>query len=71
MDEESEITTFKPDVGEEPPELSIGNIIAAFREKGIMNAINDESMGPHTHLVLLLALVFFLAIIIGIVQLAM
>ena len=70
MDEEYTDIGYGQEISEEPPEFSIGNLITTFREKGIINALNDEAMGPHTHLFLLLTLVFFLAIIIGIAQLA-
>ncbi len=71
MEQEPEIGSFQPEVGSEQPDASIGSIIGTFRDKGIIGAIDDESMGPHTHLAFLLSLVFLLAIIIGIVQLAM
>jgi hypothetical protein len=65
---ESRFTEDTPVVGDEPPDVSIGSIINTFRTRGIMDTLNDEELGPHTHLFLLLSIVLFITIIIGIVQ---
>jgi hypothetical protein len=70
MDDAPKGVTFEPEVGDEPPEVSIGTIINAFRTRGFMDTINDEVLGPHVHLFVLLSIVFLITIIIGIVQLA-
>jgi hypothetical protein len=54
------------ELGEKPPEVSIGLLIETFKKKGIVEALNDESLGPHTHLLFLLGLVTLISIIIGI-----
>ncbi len=53
-------------IGEEPPEVSIGLLLETFKKKGIVEALNDENLGPHTHLLFLLGLVTIISIIIGI-----
>ncbi len=68
------LDNFQPgaesELGDEPPEVSIGLIISTFRNRGIIEAMNDEILGPHIHLFFLLSIVFFITIIIGIIQLA-
>ena len=71
MAEDYEIFNINSEIGEEPPEVSIGIIINAFRTRGIIDTLNDEAMGPHTHLFVLLSIIFLIASIIGLVQLAL
>ena len=71
MDNDNRYPGTNPEIGDEPPEFSIGTIISMFRERGIVNTLDDEAYGPHTHLLLLLSIVFLIALIIGAVQLAM
>jgi hypothetical protein len=52
-------------VGEEPPDVSIGLLIKSFRTRGINATLEDENIGPHSHLFLLLCLVFLISILIG------
>ena len=54
------------EIGDEPPEVSIGLLLDTFKKKGIVEALNDERLGPHTHLLFLLGLVTLISIIIGI-----
>ncbi len=55
----------------EPPSFSIPRIIATVKEKGVFKAMDDEEMGPHVHLLFLLMMVTFIAIVIaGIVLVA-
>ena len=61
---------FQPELGDEPPAVSIGIIINSFKTRGFMNTINDEGIGPHVHLFVLLSIVLMLAVIIGLIQLA-
>ncbi len=70
MDDEYSGGSLEQEIGDEPPEMSIGSIINTFRTRGIIDALNDEVMGPHTHLFLLLSIVLLIAIIIGFIQLA-
>jgi hypothetical protein len=65
--EEDEIENGnKQEIGETPPEVSISSLINTFRKRGIMATLDDENLGPHTHLLLLLGIVFIISIIIGI-----
>jgi hypothetical protein len=66
MDEEFQELKFQEEIGEEPPQVSIGGLINSFRTRGINATLNDENIGPHSHLLLLLSLVFLISIIIGI-----
>ena len=60
---------------DQPPELTFKNIINArgmiFKaftsKKALKEFFGDERLGPHTHLMLLLAIVFLLAIIFSII----
>jgi len=70
MDNDDDTISFESEIGEEPPEVSIGSILLAFRTRGFVDTMNDEAMGPHTHLFVLLSIIFFIAIIIGLAQLA-
>lgn len=54
------------EIGEEPPEVSIGLLLDTFKKKGLVGALSDEELGPHTHLLMLLGLVTLISIIIGI-----
>ena len=54
------------EIGEEPPEVSIGILLDTFKKKGFVKALDDEELGPHTHLLMLLGLVTLISIIIGI-----
>ena len=56
------------EIGDEPPDVSVGLILSNFRKRGIVATLNDEALGPHTHLMLLLSIVFIIALIIGGVQ---
>jgi hypothetical protein len=69
MDEDLNNIGAETEVGDEPPEVSISSIISTFRTRGIIDTLNDEVLGPHVHLFLLLSLIFLIAIIVGIVQL--
>jgi hypothetical protein len=66
MDEEYQDLEFKSEIGEEPPQVSIGSLINSFRTRGINATLNDENIGPHSHLFFLLSLVFLLSIIVGV-----
>ena len=70
MDDDLTRSGDNPEIGDEPPEVSIGLIISTFRTRGIIAALNDEVLGPHNHLFFLLSIVFLITIIIGILQLA-
>ena len=63
---------YVPDqpIPDEPPEFSIGKVLKLFRERSFSEVIKDEAWGPHVHLVLILFIVFVIAIVIGIIQLA-
>lgn len=67
---ESNMNEGAAEVGDEPPKVSIGSLINTFRTRGIIDTLNDEELGPHTHLFLLLSIVMFITIIIGIIQFA-
>ena len=66
VEEFSSGTAQEQELGEEPPDASIGSIISSFRTRGFKETLNDEGMGPHTHLFVLLGLVFFIAVFVGI-----
>jgi len=70
MDEESiDVEEYTDtEIGDEPPDVSIGLLFSTFRKRGIVDTLNDEALGPHTHLMLLLSIVFIIAIIIGGIQ---
>ena len=70
MEREIYTTSSEPEIGDEPPEVSIGAIISMFRTRGLLNTLNDEEFGPHVHLFFLLSIVFVITIIIGIISLA-
>ncbi|WP_455393173.1 hypothetical protein [[Eubacterium] cellulosolvens] len=71
MDTEYDQKQFEPEIGDEPPDFSIGSIINMFRTRGFIDTINDEVFGPHVHLFLLLSVVLFITIIIGLVSLTL
>jgi hypothetical protein len=58
------------DVGDAPPEFSISLVLRSIRERGFGNTFNDESIGPHVHLILLISIVIVIAIAIGAIQFA-
>ena len=68
MDDEDSIYGMDTEIGDEPPEVSIGSIIQTFRTRGIVATLNDDVIGPHTHLFLLLSIILLITIIIGIAQ---
>ena len=70
MDNDDDTISFKSEIGEEPPEVSIGSIVKAFQTRGFVDTMNDEALGPHTHLFVLLSIIFFIAVIIGLIQFA-
>ena len=49
----------------EPPGYSLPRILATIQEKGPLQAMDDQEMGPHVHLTYLLMMVATLALIIG------
>lgn len=49
----------------EPPRFSIPQILKTIQEVGLLKAMDDDDMGPHVHLMYLLIMVFFIAVIIG------
>jgi hypothetical protein len=64
------------DLGEQPPELSFSMlyrkrkmILDTLTNKDkLSKLLRDERWAPHVHLIILLLLVVFIAIVIGIVQ---
>ena len=70
MDSEYESMYTDTEIGDEPPEFSIKAIISSFRTRGLLATMDDEALGPHVHLFLLLMIIFSLSIIIGISQFA-
>ncbi len=54
------------EVGEEPPEFSIGLLLHSFRTRGFFQTLNDENIGPHSHLIVILGIVFIISILIGV-----
>ena len=70
MDSEYDSMYSETGIGDEPPDFSIGAIISSFRTRGLLATMDDEALGPHVHLFLLLTIVLFLSIIIGISQFA-
>jgi len=57
------------DLQGEAAEFSIGEFMDAVKRKGIKGALNDERLGPHAHLIMLLFMVFIIAIIVSLVTL--
>lgn len=51
----------------EPPSFSLPKILKTIQEQGPIRAMDDVDMGPHVHLTYLLIMVFFIAVIVGIV----
>jgi hypothetical protein len=70
MDDDFNPVGTEPEIGDEPPEVSIGLIISTFRTRGFINTINDDVLGPHVHLFLLLSIVLVITLIIGVISLA-
>lgn len=70
MDSENTVTEkkFESEIGEKPPVFSFGLLFASIQRRGLIETLNDEALGPHTHLLLLLSIVFLIAIIIGLIQ---
>ena len=66
METERSKVLFQEEIGEEPPKVSFGILLDNFRSRGFKETMNDESLGPHTHLLLLLSMIFLISIIIGI-----
>ena len=56
---------FEEEIGEEPPEFSIKDLLRSFRTRGIKATLDDENIGPHSHLVVLLGIIFLISIVIG------
>lgn len=54
----------------ELPGFSIPKIFATISKRGAWKAMDDEAMGPHVHLFYLLIMVFVIAVVIGIVVMA-
>ena len=69
MDNDYYSSDLEAEIPDEPPKVSIGSIIENFRTRGLVATLDDEVLGPHTHLFVLLSIVFLIAIIIGIIQL--
>jgi hypothetical protein len=60
IDDESEV-----EIGENPPEFSISELLNSFRTRGFLATLDDENIGPHSHLIVILGIVFLISIIIG------
>ena len=58
------------EVGDAPPEFSISVVLNSIRERGFTNTFNDESLGPHVHLLLLISIVIIISLAIGAIQFA-
>jgi hypothetical protein len=69
IEESSRNRQLDTEIGEEPPAVSLGLILTNFMRRGIVDTLNDEALGPHTHLIFLLGIVLLIAIIIGVIQL--
>lgn len=67
MQEEYEYAEMSQELPEHPPEFSIGLLLSAFSQRGVFNTMNDEALGPHAHLFVLLCIVFLLASLIGVI----
>jgi hypothetical protein len=70
MENNQEPSYTEQEIGDEPPDVSILGIISTFRTRGFIDTINDDILGPHVHLFLLLSIVFVITIFIGIASLA-
>jgi len=71
MDNDFDYTDLGSEIGDEPPEFSIGNVIESFSKRGLINTINDEVIGPHAHLLFLLFIILIIGIIVGVIQIVM
>jgi hypothetical protein len=69
MDSNESLSGSQIEIGDEPPDVSIWSIISAFRTRGFKDTMNDDLLGPHVHLFLLLSIILVITIIIGISQL--
>ena len=67
MQEEYFNANMDQELPEDPPEFSIGVLMSNFSTRGVFNTINDEALGPHAHLFVLLCIVFLLAMLIGVI----
>lgn len=54
-----------PKVGEVGPPFSIPAIIRSLGSRGIKATMEDRAMEPHTHLMILLTIIFLIALVMG------